>query len=653
MGKEKIITVVGTGKMGRGIAQAFATSGYQVRILSRFEDHLSEALDKINHNLGTAGKKNIDLVLERIETTTNKQDAYRDVDIVIEAVSEDIEIKHSVMETADKYAPEKSILATNTSTIPITEIANTTDRPENVVGMHFSNPAAFTNIVEVICGEKTSDRTFEEAVKLGNALGKTPLKVKKDVPGFLGNRIIIPYALDAIRQVEDNGYATKTIDAALRRIDLPMGPFELMDFVGLDVLLKAAENMQNRGISIHIPETLVELVEEGHIGVKSGNGFYSYSEAGEFEPITVPEKRQYDFDPISLIAPAVNGATWLLEADVATQKDIDQFVQEGLNWPRGLFQIADEYGIPRVVDKLRSVYKETGFEEYEPNKLLVGMLEEGSLGWASGNGFYEWEYETKRFNSIQYERREFLGVITFNRPDKLNSFNRDSWEGFRNALDRAAGDTDVRATLLRGEGNAFSAGDDIAEINNWESEEDAFKFFKEIVYPTLDTLRNHPKPTISVVDGFATAGGCEIILLSDMAVGSVQSKIGLSESLIGVLPPWGLSYGLLNASKKDIMELTMTGKQIQGEKAAKMGLLNYAVPDEQVEDVARELARETTAAAPSALEILKKNWVKMEEEKYKSVLDNYIDDVKGNLFSDEGQEGIEAFLAGNQPNWVR
>jgi len=338
---------------------------------------------------------------------------------------------------------------------------------------------------------------------------------------------------------------------------------------------------------------------------------------------------------------------------VTTRDDIDQLMRDALNWPRGLLEIADEYGVSRIVSKLETLHEETGWDEYEPNPLLEEMEQAETTGWPAGEGFYEWEYESTQFETVNFERREFLGIITIDRPEKMNALNRATWTGLREALEHADAHDSVRATLIRGRGKAFSAGDDIAEIHTWETVDDATEFFETFALPTFEALRHHSKPTIAVVDGIAAGGGCEMVLLSDLAVGSEQSEFGLSEALIGALPAWGLSYGLASLDKKDVMELAMTGDRISGREATDRGIINYAVSREQVEDVARELGRSTTAAAPSALATLKETWTEMEAERYTPLMEDYLERANENLFGSEGREGVTAFLDGEQPEWVR
>lgn len=646
------VTVVGAGTMGHGIAQTFATAGYEVTIVDVDEDILETALEKIEGSLAKLGE-DLDAVLDRIETTTSDEEAYGDADLVVEAVPEDIDLKEDVFESIDDLAPERTILATNTSTLPITEIASATDRPSRVVGMHFSNPVQLMEIVEVIRGERTADDVFAAAQAISEEIGKTPVLVEKDIPGFLINRINLRFWLEAVRQVEAGVQDERTIDAAIRRIGLPMGPFEVLDFSGIDVATMAARSMRDRGVDLHVPDLLEGKTEANEHGMKTGEGFYAYPELGEYSRVDIPRERRYDFDPKDLLAPAVNEAAWLLANDVTTKSEIDKAMRIGMNWPRGLLEIADEYGIDRLVDRLEALRERSGWEEYEPHPRLREMVSNDKLGRKSGIGFYEWDYERTEFDTVRYERREYIAWITLNRPEQLNALDEPSWEGLNAALERAASDEDVRATILRGSGRAFCAGDDIAEIQSWESTDDAAEMVEEVLGPTVRTLRNHPKPVIAAVDGVANGGGCELVLLSDLAVASSDSDFALPEAKIGALPPIGLTYGRTSLGKKSIMELALTGEQLTATEAESMGVVNYAVDGTQVEDVARELARATTASGPKSVAEMKDLWTNMEDDLLDAWFADAMDRLVERTQSEEAAEGLAAFLEKRDPDWKR
>ena len=208
-------------------------------------------------------------------------------------------------------------------------------------------------------------------------------------------------------------------------------------------------------------------------------------------------------------------------------------------------------------------------------------------------------------------------------------------------------------TVLQGEGRAFCAGDDIAEIQSWESTEDAAEMVEEVLAPTVRTLREHPKPTVAAVDGVANGGGCELVLLCDLAVSAFGSDFALPEAKIGALPPIGLTYGRTSLGKKDIMELALTGEQFSAREAERMGIVNYAVDGAQVTDVARELANATTASGPESTAEMKRLWIGMEDDLLDEWFDRALDTLVERTQSDEAAEGLDAFLSKRTADWQR
>lgn len=609
------VTVVGAGSMGHGIAQVFATAGYEVTLVDISEELLVSATENIRRSLERLGEDSAS-VLDRIETTTDRAAGLRGADVMVEAVPEDIDIKEDVFEAADELLPEHAILATNTSTLPITEIAAATDRPERVVGMHFSNPVPLIELVEVVRGEKTDDEIAAVTISLSEALGKTPVLVKKDVPGFLLNRINYAFWSEALRSHDQNGLDTEAIDASIRRLGFPMGPFEVLDFAGVDVFYLVCQSMRDRGVPVRISETHEELFETERHGMKSGAGFYDYPEAGAYARVDIPPERRYEYDPYRMIAAAVNAAAWLLEAEVTTRDDVDKAMRIGMSWPRGPFELADEYGIDRIVEMLERLHGECGWEQYEPNRLLKRMVADGSVGIKSGDGFYDYadEHHRETYGTVEYERRGFYALITLSRPDRDNALDEAAWSGLEAALEHARDSDTVRATILRGAGDAFCTGVDADEIKEREDVDDVSTYFEEMVDPVIDSLHTHPKPVISLVDGVATGVGCELVLLSDMAIASERSRFGRPETDIGGDSPNWIARGATSVGKKKTMELAMTGNRFPANEAASFGLVNYAVSADQAADVARELARSTTASSPEALESVKRIWNDVEKD---------------------------------------
>lgn len=280
----KQIAVIGAGTMGNGIAHVFAQKGFKVNLIDTQAAALEKAIQTIQKNLDRQLAKNVideatkTSTLANIITITSIQEGVHNADLVVEAATENSEIKKSIFTQLDQHAPAHCILASNTSSISITQLANATKRPNQVIGMHFMNPVPVMKLVEIINGQATSDATTEAIVTLTKTIDKIPCVVK-DFPGFIANRILMPMINEAIIALSEGVSDAATIDQIMKLgMAHPMGPLQLADYIGLDVckniMVIMQEGFQN---DKYAPSPLlVQLVTEGKLGVKTGQGFYQY-----------------------------------------------------------------------------------------------------------------------------------------------------------------------------------------------------------------------------------------------------------------------------------------------------------------------------------------------------------------------------------------
>lgn len=279
------VTVIGSGTMGNGIAHVFAQYGNQVSLLNTSEEALQNGIETIKKNLGRQLSKGSITETQKIATLTNIQTftdlqiAVANADLIIEAVTEDLDIKLGLFKTLDRYCEKDAILASNTSSISITQLASVTNRPDKVIGMHFMNPVPLMKLVEVIRGNNTSDETTKLIMNLALQLDKVPVEVN-DAPGFVANRILMPMINEAIYALHEGVSGVEEIDTVMKLgMAHPMGPLQLADYIGLDVCL-AILNVMRDGFSsfkYNPCPLLVNMVEDGQKGIKSGLGFYDYS----------------------------------------------------------------------------------------------------------------------------------------------------------------------------------------------------------------------------------------------------------------------------------------------------------------------------------------------------------------------------------------
>ncbi|MDJ0271482.1 MAG: 3-hydroxyacyl-CoA dehydrogenase NAD-binding domain-containing protein, partial [Aigarchaeota archaeon] len=421
------VVVVGAGVMGHGIAEVAALAGFDVVMVDVAEEFLAKGLEKIRWSLEKfVEKKRItkeaaDAAIARIRTSTNLAEAVVDSDLVIEAAPEDIKIKKNIFQLLSQNAPAHAILATNTSTLPITEIASATNRPEKVVGMHFFNPPPLMPLLEVIAGEKTSQETLDKAVEIGKKMGKTVVICRKDVPGFIVNRILTPLLNHSCQLVEEGVYSVVEIDSALRyRLGLPMGAFELADYTGIDVIVLASKSIKERDPNTPpVCSQFQRLYEKGNYGLKSGKGFYEYR-GGVYERPSIPREAGEKVDLVELMAPAINSAAWIVRNGVASLEDVETSVKLGLGWPKGVFQYADELGLDKVAAALTKAAERYG-DFYKPDPLIMELVNQGKLGVKTGAGFYAYAAAETGYTEILVERKPPVTKIILNRPHRLNT----------------------------------------------------------------------------------------------------------------------------------------------------------------------------------------------------------------------------------------
>ena len=281
----KRIGVVGAGSMGNGIAQVAAEAGYQVimrDIEDRFVQNGLKAIEKFLAKSVEKGKKTEkqkEEILGRIKGTTRMEDL-KEVDFAIEAIFEDLSLKKDTFKQLDELTKPHVILTTNTSSMSVTEIAMATKRPDRVAGMHFFNPAPIMKLVEVIRAYHTNDETVRTVMEMAKRMGKEPVEVRKDSPGFIVNRLMIPHMLEAVKMVEEGVASIEDIDKAVKLgLNYPMGPFELMDLTGVDIAHHVADYLYkelNKESKWSIPVLLKSMIRAGKLGKKTGGGWYKY-----------------------------------------------------------------------------------------------------------------------------------------------------------------------------------------------------------------------------------------------------------------------------------------------------------------------------------------------------------------------------------------
>jgi enoyl-CoA hydratase/3-hydroxyacyl-CoA dehydrogenase len=376
----KNITVLGSGVMGHGIAQVSATAGYNVVLRDIKQEFLDKAMEKIKWSLDKLvskekiSKEKADSIFSRIIPIVDLKEAVKNAEMIIEVVPEIMELKKKVYAELDAVAGPDVIFASNTSTLPITEIANTTSRPEKFIGIHFFNPPQLMKLVEIIPGEKTTQVITDLTQEYVKSVNKQAVLCRKDVPGFIINRLFIPMVHEACYAQDRTNATLEEIDSAVKfKLGFPMGIFELADFTGMDVIHKATVEMHLRDKKVINPHPTIEkMFDEKKLGQKSGEGYYKYSD-DKYERVALSEELAEKFNPIQLVANILNNAAWLITNGASDISEIEKAAQLGLGLRKPLFETAKEIGIKNIVDELNRLGKKHG-EFYKPDPLLISML---------------------------------------------------------------------------------------------------------------------------------------------------------------------------------------------------------------------------------------------------------------------------------------
>lgn len=370
------IGVLGTGEMGHGIAEVSLLAGYDVVMRDIKQEFVDNGMERIEESIDKFVEKEkiseeeAEKALDRLEGTTDMEDL-SDIDFSIEAVPEKMELKKEVFSELDKVAPDHAILASNTSNMSISEIAKSTDRPDKVVGMHFFNPVVMMELVEVVKGDQTSEETMEVTYDLAEAMGKYAVRVEKDSPGFIVNRVNAPTSVLTGKILDTGKAEPEELDAVGKKAGMPMGPFELMDYVGLDILYHSGKYLEEEISPEYGPsDTLEEMVERGDLGKKTGQGFYDWSDGRpDIDTSKAPEDIEFELE--DLVALQVNEATKLLEEGVAEDPDeINEAVKKGGNNPFGPFELAESIGVDTIIEKCEKLSDKYDVDIFKPTDTL-------------------------------------------------------------------------------------------------------------------------------------------------------------------------------------------------------------------------------------------------------------------------------------------
>ena len=657
--------VVGAGTMGGEIAQSIAAADIDVvlkDIDQKFVDHgLDKAREVTKGQLDKlVGKEKLtqeqadarlEEVMGRIEGTTDYS-SFGDVDFVIEAAPERMEIKQSVFAELDAVTPGHAVISSNTSSLSITEMGDATLRPDKVVGFHFFYPASIMPLLEIVRGEETSDETVATAFNFAQAIKKQPI-VCDEVPGFVVNRILNSSVAEVWREQHEKGLSIKSIDEGIAAANAaPMGPFILTDFLGLDTVLHVAEHLrESYGDRFYVHPGMEKLVAEGKLGAKSGGeGSYKDGEPnidGDAEP---------DVDALveMFSLKALVEACLILEEDVCTVREIDvgMMAGAGLDPRRGLlppFWKADVEGLDVILEKLENL------AEQHPDRFTVPvtlkrLVAQGRLGAKSGQGFYAYPQadEGDQTETIKLETRDGGVAIAWLANLPMNSISPQVIVDLRTVWEKLKADDSIHAMVIASSiPLVYSAGADIKAFTKMDESSGAELI--EDGHALLREFGTEGIATIAAVNSLAFGGGCELAMACDVRIAAESAVFGQPEVKLGIIPGFGGTQRLPRlVGPQKALEMNMIGDAITAGEAYEVGLVNHIAPDHEMFDTALAFARKLAGQAPIAVAQIKK-------VSHKGDLDAGIEAEKAGFaaafFSEDAKEGIGAFLGKRTPKW--
>ncbi len=681
--------VVGAGTMGGQIAQTIAAAGFPVILKDIDQDLVQAGLDEARKvtegQVGRLVKKEritaeqgaaqIEEILGRIDGTTSYV-GFGDVDFVIEAVPERMEIKQAVFAELDAHTPGHAILASNTSSLSIAEIGEATLRPDKVVGFHYFYPASVMPLVEIVEGDETSSETVTAALTFAQAIRKQPITCL-EVPGFVVNRILMASMSELWREQEAKKLSIKAIDEGVGAAGVvPMGPYFLINLLGLDTVLHVVQHIADAygEERFYVPQGMQKLVSEGKLGAKSG-GEGLFSSSGE--PNLKGENEPDVAELVELLTlKTFVEAALVLQEGVATHRDIDfgMMAGAGLDPRRGLmppFMKADAEGLDSVLARLERAAERHG-ERFTPPTVLRRLVAQGRLGQKSGQGFYAYpqpnaEDSVPPTEVIKLELGQASSsangqtarcpegvAIAWLANGQMNSISPQViedlgkvWQRIKDGAGRD-GAVPVRALVIASSNPfLFSAGADIKAFTSMDPA--SGEQLVHAAHALFRELGSEGVATIAAVNGLAFGGGCELAMACDVRIAARSAIFGQPEIKLGIIPGFGGTQRLPRlVGENKALEMNLVGDPIMAEEAFELGLVNRIVDDHELLDTALAWARKLAGQAPLAVEQIKRvsgagdldEGIEAEKRGFATV-----------FASADAQEGISAFLGKRAPHF--
>lgn len=618
----KTVGVVGCGLMGAGIAQTIAEGGYTTIVREPTQELLEKGLERIRSFLAKGVEKGKispakrDQVWGRVRGTTDLAEL-SDCDLVIEAIVEVRDAKRSLFAELDKACKPEAILATNTSSFSVADLASATQRPARVVGLHYFFPSAINKLLEVIRTKDTPPDVIDTLVGFARLTGKLPIQVQ-DAPGFAVNRFFVPWLNEGVRLLDEGTANMPTIDAAAcEAFGVGMGPFALMNATGVP-------------IAYHSTVSLGASLGEFYAPVPGLKQQFESGKPWEISGEVDPSKKGLVADRLQGVVFGV--AAKLVEEGVATVEDTERGATTGLRWPSGPFSLMNEMGLKRSLATVNKI--EANCPGFTPQLLKTQAA--GGKPWT--------------LRDVRLSIDGSLAYITMSRPEALNALNSKVLHELKDALTAVRKNAAVRVVILSGEGGAFVAGADIKEMQALAAKPAAIRQFTEFGQGVLTDIESLPQPVIAAIDGFALGGGLELALACDIRLASTESRFGYPEVGLGIIPGLGGTQRtprLVGSSAAS--ELVLTGDIIDATEAARIGLVNRVLPSALLMGAAKKLAGRIASRAPLAIARGKAAIQATQQLPLAKGLAFEVDLVSELMATQDRVEGMQAFIEKRKP----
>jgi enoyl-CoA hydratase/3-hydroxyacyl-CoA dehydrogenase len=559
------VGVVGAGNMGSGIAQKLAQEGLNVIMVDMKDEFVERGINIIRRILGQGVERKVltqdqmDATLGRLHGTADMK-ALANADLVIEAVFEDEKVKKDLFRNLDGICSEHTILATNTSSFYVSELAKATNRPDRFVGLHYFFHPAKNRLLEIVPHDGTSYETVKRSLEVGRLHSKTTIVVK-DASGFCVNRFFSPLLTEAVQILDDGIADIPTIEeAAKRAFKIPMGPFELMNVTGIAISVHASTTFGRELGSLYgCPKSLPGKLQEGTPYDLNGT----------------PDESKFEMVQDRLYGACLGAAAALVSEGVASIEDTDRGAKVGLRWVQGPFEIINRIGIDKAYQLVEAMTKR--YSDFKMPEILIKQKELG---------------RPFEFNYVDLEVQDGIAFITLNRPEAMNALNEITFSQLAEQFAKAEENPEVKAIVLKGAGKAFVAGADVRYfVKNIKSNNiPATVDFTRKGHELLLRIENSKKLTVAVLDGLSMGGGSELALSCQAIVATPAGSLGFPETAIGIYPGLG---GMIRTARQVGPELAkyyvFTGKTISAQDAFDLGIVTKLVPPQELDAAIREV----------------------------------------------------------------